>query len=46
MIIADKKSNPEWIAVDLLSQAEHDEDARAILVTDSFILIKSVNYYI
>lgn len=46
MIIADKYSNPEWIAVDLLSQAEHDEDARAILVTDSLELIKSVNYYI
>ena len=46
MIIADKKSNPEWIAVDLLSQAEHDEDARAILVSDSLSLIQSVNYYI
>ena len=46
MVIADKKSNPEWIAVDLLSQAEHDEDARAILVSDSLRLIKSVNYYI
>ena len=39
MIIADKNSNPEWIAVDLLSQAEHDEDARAILVSDSLSLI-------
>ena len=46
MVIADKFSNPEWIAVDLLSQAEHDEDARAILVTDSMELIKSVNHYI
>ena len=34
MIIADEYSNPEWIAIDLLSQAEHDEEARAILVTD------------
>ena len=34
MIIADKYSNPEWLAIDLLSQAEHDEEARAILVTD------------
>ena len=46
MVIADKYSNPEWVAVDLLSQAEHDEDARAILVTDSLKLIKSVNHYI
>ena len=37
MVIADKfLVIPEWIAVDLLSQAEHDEDARAILVTDCF----------
>ena len=46
MVIADKNSNPEWIAVDLLSQAEHDEDARAILVSDSLSLIQSVNYHI
>ena len=46
MVIADKYSNPEWVAVDLLSQAEHDEDARAILVTDSLKLINSVNHYI
>ncbi len=46
MVIADKYSNPEWVAVDLLSQAEHDEDARAILVTDSLKLISSVNHYI
>ena len=46
MVIADKYSNPEWVAIDLLSQAEHDEDARAILVTDSLKLINSVNHYI
>ncbi|MBF97220.1 MAG: Histidinol dehydrogenase [Alphaproteobacteria bacterium MarineAlpha9_Bin4] len=46
MIVADNKSNPEWIAIDLLSQAEHDEDARAILLTDSLTLIKSVNNYL
>ena len=43
MIVADKSSNPEWLAIDLLSQAEHDEDARVILVSDSQNLIKSVN---
>ena len=47
MIIAEKKSsNPEWIAVDLLSQAEHDEEARAILVSDSLNLINEVNFFI
>jgi len=43
MIVADKSSNPEWLAIDLLSQAEHDEDARVILLSDSLNLIKSVN---
>ena len=46
MIVADRRSNPEWIAIDLISQAEHDEDARAILVSDSLSLINSVNNYI
>lgn len=35
LIIADKKANPEFIAADLLSQAEHDVMASSILVTDS-----------
>jgi histidinol dehydrogenase len=35
LIIADKNANPEFIAADLLSQAEHDVMASAILVTDS-----------
>lgn len=34
MIIADKKANPRYIAADLISQAEHDEMAASILVTD------------
>lgn len=34
LVIADKDNNPDWIAVDLLSQAEHDESAQSILVTD------------
>ena len=46
MIVADKSSNPEWLAIDLLSQAEHDEDARVILLSDSQNLIRSVNQYI
>ncbi|MBO1926281.1 histidinol dehydrogenase [Thiomicrorhabdus sp. 6S2-11] len=33
LVYCDGKTNPDWIAVDLFSQAEHDEDAQAILVT-------------
>ena len=42
-IIADKYSNPEWIASDLIAQAEHDVFAQSILITSSKDLIKSVN---
>ncbi len=35
LVIADLENNPEWIALDLLSQAEHDKGAQAILITDS-----------
>jgi histidinol dehydrogenase len=35
LIIADKTANADWIAADLLAQAEHDESAQAILITDS-----------
>ncbi|MEP3296545.1 MAG: histidinol dehydrogenase, partial [Pseudoruegeria sp.] len=35
LVIADKDNNPDWIAVDMLSQAEHDESAQAILITDN-----------
>jgi len=34
LVIADRDNNPDWIAVDLMSQAEHDASAQAILVTD------------
>ena len=34
LVIADKDNNPDWIAVDLMSQAEHDESAQSILITD------------
>ena len=33
LIIADADNNPDWIALDLLSQAEHDESAQSILIT-------------
>ncbi|WP_088242968.1 histidinol dehydrogenase [Calothrix rhizosoleniae] len=35
LVVADNKNNPQWIAWDLLSQAEHDPSAQSILVTDS-----------
>ena len=34
LVIADKANNPLWIAADLLSQAEHEEAAQAILISD------------
>lgn len=35
LVVADNSANPDWIAADLLSQAEHDETAQSILITDS-----------
>jgi len=35
LIICDGKTNPDWIAMDLFSQAEHDENAQAILISDN-----------
>ena len=35
LVVADGKSDPAWVAADLLSQAEHDAHAAAVLVTDS-----------
>ncbi len=34
LVVADGDNEPDWIAADLLSQAEHDPDAQAILITD------------
>ncbi len=42
-IIADKYSNPNWVASDLIAQAEHDVFAQSILITNSKELIKLVN---
>ena len=42
-IVADKDSNPDWIASDLIAQAEHDTFSQSILITNSVDLIKSVN---
>jgi len=43
LVIADGKSNPAHVAADLLSQAEHDKLASAVLVTDSAELAERVN---
>ena len=43
LVVADGKSNPEFVAADLLSQAEHDKNASAVLVTDSMDLANAVS---
>ena len=43
LVIADETANPRYVAADLLSQAEHDELASAILVTTSEMLAKEVS---
>ncbi len=43
LVIADGKSNPAHVAADLLSQAEHDKMASAVLVTDSEALAQAVS---
>ena len=42
LVIADAANDPDWIALDLLSQAEHDPLAQAILITDDPLLADSV----
>ncbi|WP_104019509.1 histidinol dehydrogenase [Roseovarius nitratireducens] len=42
LVIADAGQNPDWIALDMLSQAEHDESAQAILITDDAALARDV----
>lgn len=46
LVLADETANPRYVAADLLSQAEHDELASAILVTTSEDLAERVNYEI
>jgi histidinol dehydrogenase len=42
LILADKDGHPEWIAADLLAQAEHDTAAQSILITDDADLAREV----
>src|ERR1700694_3739160 len=42
LILADRDANPEWIAADLLAQAEHDVSAQPILITADAMLARAV----
>jgi histidinol dehydrogenase len=42
LIIADREANAEWVAADLLAQAEHDTAAQSILITDDAALAEAV----
>lgn len=43
LVVADNTCNPAYVAADLLSQAEHDKMASAVLVTDSYELAEAVS---
>ena len=45
-IVAINTSNPDWIAADLIAQAEHDTFAQSILITNNKNLIKKVNIFL
>ncbi|MEW6262980.1 MAG: histidinol dehydrogenase [Thermodesulfobacteriota bacterium] len=42
LVLADETARPDWVAADLLAQAEHDPNARAALVTDSETVARAV----
>ncbi|MDD2799987.1 MAG: histidinol dehydrogenase [Methylococcales bacterium] len=46
LIICDGKTNPDWIAMDLFSQAEHDENAQSILISDNADFLAAVEHSI
>lgn len=46
LVLADESANPKYVAADLLSQAEHDELASAILITTSRKLAEDVSKYV
>ncbi len=45
-IVADKSSKPDWIAADLIAQAEHDETSQSIIIADDVKIIKKINYFL
>jgi len=42
LVVADAENDPDWIAADLLSQAEHDASSQSVLITDSAALADAV----
>ena len=46
LVICDGKTNPDWIAMDMFSQAEHDENAQAILLSDDADFLAAVEHSI
>ncbi len=46
LVVCDGQSNPDWIAMDLFSQAEHDEDAQSILVSTDELFLQRVQHSI
>lgn len=44
LVICDGNTDPDWIAMDLFSQAEHDEDAQAILLSDNSAFLTAVEH--
>ena len=46
VVVADSDNNPEWVASDLIAQAEHDEKSQSILITDSDEFAEKVKYLI
>jgi len=42
IVVADNNNNPEWVASDLMAQAEHDENAQSILITNSKVFADKV----
>ena len=50
IVVANRDNNPEWVAADLMAQAEHDVNAQSILITDdevfSEIVRKKINYLV
>jgi len=45
-IVADESSKPDWIAADLIAQAEHDENAQSIIIADNIKIIKQINFFL
>jgi len=45
-VIADKWSKPDWIAADLIAQAEHDVNSQSIVISDNIKTINQINYFL